>query len=112
MSTKIGRPKVDSPKNIRYSIRLDGETEQQLIDYCSTHNITKGEAIRQGIHLLLNKKKQQSIPPAKDLQIAIVEITLTQNSITCQSNPFNYRKELYYEQFSQEMFNIGYSRSC
>lgn len=57
MSTKMGRPKVNNPKNIKYSIRLDYETEQRLIDYCFTHKITKGEAIRQGIYLLLGKKK-------------------------------------------------------
>ncbi len=57
MSPRTGRPKADRPKDIRYSIRLDAETEQRLIDYCEEHNITKGEAIRQGIHLLLATKK-------------------------------------------------------
>ncbi len=52
-----GRPKADKPKDIRYSIRLDAETERKLKFYCSEHNITKGEAIRQGIHLLLQQKK-------------------------------------------------------
>lgn len=57
MSPKIGRPKVDKPKDIRYSVRLDSETEQKLQAYCEEHNITKGEAIRKGIHLLLSEKK-------------------------------------------------------
>ncbi len=57
MSPKTGRPKAESPKNIRYSIRLDAETEKELTKYCNKNNITKGEAIRQGIHLLLDKKK-------------------------------------------------------
>ncbi len=57
MSPHIGRPKVDKPKDIRYSIRLDLETEQKLQNYCKKNNITKGEAIRQGIHLLLSEKK-------------------------------------------------------
>lgn len=56
MSPKTGRPKADNPKDIRYSIRLDMETESRLAEYCKEHNITKGEAIRQGIHLLLKKK--------------------------------------------------------
>lgn len=56
MSPKTGRPKVDNPKDIRYSIRLDVETEIKLQEYCKEHNITKGEAIRQGIHLLLKQK--------------------------------------------------------
>ena len=55
--TKIGRPKSDKPKSNRFSIRLDDETEQKLEMYCKEHRITKGEAIRQGIHLLLKKKK-------------------------------------------------------
>lgn len=57
MSPKTGRPKAENPKDIRYSIRLDAETEKQLTEYCKENNITKGEAIRQGIHLLLGKKK-------------------------------------------------------
>lgn len=57
MSPQIGRPKADTPKNIRYSIRLDAETEEKLQKYCEEHKITKGEAIRQGIHLLLADKK-------------------------------------------------------
>ena len=57
MSPKMGRPKADKPKDIRYSIRLDSETEARLVDYCEKNNITKGEAIRRGIHLLLSSKK-------------------------------------------------------
>lgn len=58
MSPKIGRPKAENPKNIKYSIRLDAETEIKLQEYCNAHGITKGEAIRQGIHLLLSDKKK------------------------------------------------------
>ena len=53
----VGRPKAENPKSIRYSIRLDEETEKKLLDYCEKHKITKGEAIRRGIHLLLAEKK-------------------------------------------------------
>lgn len=51
-----GRPKAEKPKDIRYSIRLDAETEEKLKAYCEQHKITRGEAFRQGIHLLLAKK--------------------------------------------------------
>ncbi|MEY8331316.1 CopG family transcriptional regulator [Lachnospiraceae bacterium 48-33] len=51
-----GRPKAEKPKSNRFSVRLDDETEKKLEIYCKEHNITKGEAIRQGIHLLLQKK--------------------------------------------------------
>lgn len=56
MSPRTGRPKVDRPKDVKYSIRLDSETEIKLNNYCKEHGIAKGEAIRQGIHLLLQKK--------------------------------------------------------
>lgn len=57
MSPRTGRPKADNPKDIKYSIRLDSDTEERLKDYCQAHKITKGEAIRKGIHLLLSNEK-------------------------------------------------------
>lgn len=57
MAGKVGRPKAEKPKSVNYSIRLDEETERKLIIYCEEHEITKGEAIRRGIHLLLAEKK-------------------------------------------------------
>lgn len=57
MAARTGRPKAEKPKDVKYSIRLDIETEERLKSYCQTHNITKGEAIRQGIYLLLEQKK-------------------------------------------------------
>lgn len=58
MSPRTGRPKSENPKDIRYSIRLDAETEERLVKYCAENNITKGEAIRNGIHLLLGQNKK------------------------------------------------------
>ena len=57
MSQKVGRPKAsaDVKKDISFSVRLDIKTEQALQEYCKKNNITKGEAIRQGINLLLGK---------------------------------------------------------
>lgn len=52
MSPKMGRP-TDSPKVNDVKVRLDDETHKKLLEYCEQHNITKAEAIRQGIHLLL-----------------------------------------------------------
>ena len=57
LSPRTGRPKVDNPKQSRFSIRLDDERNTKLQQYCQAHNITKGEAIRQGIDLLLSKQK-------------------------------------------------------
>lgn len=57
MPTKTGRPKAENPKSIKYSVRLDEETETKMVEYCKINGITKGEAIRRGIHLLLSIKK-------------------------------------------------------
>lgn len=44
---KIGRPKIDNPKNNRITVRLDTETDNILNMYCKNHNIKdKSEAIR------------------------------------------------------------------
>ncbi len=51
-----GRPRAENPKDVRYSIRLDIDTEEKLKEYCKNHEITRGEAIRRGIHLLLKQK--------------------------------------------------------
>lgn len=57
VSPRTGRPKVDKPKNNDVKVRLDDETTKKLDVYCAEHNITRAEAIRQGIHLLLEKRK-------------------------------------------------------
>lgn len=57
MSPRTGRPKVDEPKDIRFSIRIDEDTNKKLDSYCEENNITKAVAIRKGIHLLLSQKK-------------------------------------------------------
>lgn len=57
MSPRTGRPKMDDPKTNRTSVNLDRETLERLETYCREKGITKAEAIRQGIHLLLAKEK-------------------------------------------------------
>ena len=57
MSPRTGRPKVDNPINIRTSVRLDAETDRRLDEYCKANGMTKGEAIRKGVHLLLSQKE-------------------------------------------------------
>nr|DAP98574.1 MAG TPA: Alginate and motility regulator [Caudoviricetes sp.] len=59
MSPRTGRPKVDNPKAVSICIRLDSETEAKLQAYCLRNNISKGEAIRRGVHLLLASEKQE-----------------------------------------------------
>lgn len=57
MSPRTGRPKMENPITSRLTVRLDADTESKLNEYCKANSVTKGEAIRQGIHLLLAKKK-------------------------------------------------------
>ena len=57
MSPRTGRPKTENPINIRTSVRLDADTDKKLEQYCIDHGITKGEAIRKGVHLLLAAQK-------------------------------------------------------
>jgi len=56
--TRTGRPKAEKPKEIKYSIRMDAETEQELKEYCEKHGITKGEAIRQALRLLFETEQE------------------------------------------------------
>ena len=57
MSPRTGRPRLEDPKVNRMSVNLDRETLEKLKAYCEANGITKGEAIRRGIHLLLAKEK-------------------------------------------------------
>lgn len=58
MSPRTGRPKLENPINVRTSVRLDAETDKKLNEYCKRNGITKGEAIRRGVHLLLAEEKK------------------------------------------------------
>lgn len=58
MSPRTGRPKVEHPKNTDVKVRFDEKTAKELNDYCIEHNITRAEAIRRGVHLLLGNKKE------------------------------------------------------
>lgn len=53
----MGRPKVDNPKDIDVKVRFDKKSHDELMEYCEKHQITRTEAIRRGIHLLLGQDK-------------------------------------------------------
>ena len=57
MSPRTGRPKAENPLNVDVKVRLDKETSDKLDEYCKSHGITKAEAVRKGVHLLLEKEK-------------------------------------------------------
>lgn len=56
MSPRTGRPKAENPKNNDIKVRIDSSTLKKLDEYCKQQCISKAEAIRQGIHLLLADK--------------------------------------------------------
>lgn len=56
MSPKMGRPKSDNPKAFNFGVRLDKKTGEILEKYCKENNVTKSEAIRRGINLLIKEK--------------------------------------------------------
>ena len=55
-SKKMGRP-TDDPKTIDVKVRITESINEKLIEYCNRHSMTKGEAIRKGVHLLLADEK-------------------------------------------------------
>lgn len=55
MSPRTGRP-TDCRKDHDVKVRIDDDTHKKLLEYCIEHGITKAEAIRQGIHLVLQQK--------------------------------------------------------
>lgn len=56
MGSKIGRPVIGSLKNCDLKVRVDEDTNKELISFAKANNITKAEAVRKGIQLLLEKQ--------------------------------------------------------
>lgn len=59
MSPRTGRPKAENPKDVDVKVRFDKEMHERLIAYCEANGITRTEAIRRGVHLLLASEKQE-----------------------------------------------------
>ena len=57
LSSQRGRPKTDNPIERKLSIRLDENIYQKLLKYCKVHSISRAEAIRKGLYLLLVNTK-------------------------------------------------------
>ena len=55
MSPRTGRPVIGEPKTNDVKVRLDDTTHQKLLQYCEQNSITKAEAIRRAINLLLSQ---------------------------------------------------------
>lgn len=55
MSPKMGRP-TDCKKDHDLKVRVDDNTHKRLLEYCEKKGITKAEAIRKGISLVLEEQ--------------------------------------------------------
>lgn len=58
MSPRTGRPKAENPLTIEVKARIDAETNEQLIKYCNENNVTRTDVVREGIKLIVEKKKK------------------------------------------------------
>lgn len=58
MSPRTGRPKSDNPKSCDLKVRFDQYTNNRLIMYCEKHGVSRTEAVRRGIHLLLEQDEK------------------------------------------------------
>ncbi len=57
VSPRTGRPVIGGKKDIDVKVRFDKETHEKLLEYCEKENMTKAEAIRQSVRLLVERKK-------------------------------------------------------
>lgn len=57
MSPRTGRPKAENPKIHSIKIRFDDKMNDALTAYCQKNNVTRAEAVRRGMDLLLTEKK-------------------------------------------------------
>lgn len=56
MSPRTGRPIIGAKKDVEVKVRFDKETNDKLLEYCKKNSITRTEAIRQSVKLLLSEK--------------------------------------------------------
>ncbi|HEL2382903.1 ribbon-helix-helix protein, CopG family [Streptococcus suis] len=59
LTAKIGRPKSENPKNRRVSVKLTEDEFKNLEEVANAKQISKSEAILQGIELLKSENKQK-----------------------------------------------------
>lgn len=53
---KMGRPPSEAPRTNRVMVRFNNKEFEKLDAYCAHHDISRAEAIRKGVMLLLEKK--------------------------------------------------------
>ena len=57
VNTKMGRPPSKDPKNITVSLRLNEADTKILATYCKDNDVSKTEALREGIRRLEDTPK-------------------------------------------------------
>ena len=62
---KVGRPKSESPKDERVTIRLREESMRRLKAYAERMGITKTEALIKGLDLLLEQENGKEEGPVR-----------------------------------------------
>lgn len=58
MSPRTGRPKSDNPKDVDIKVRIDQQMNKELLEYAQKNNLTRTEAIRRAIRMILGKEKK------------------------------------------------------
>ena len=55
----MGRPKSDNPKDIDVKVRIDKQLNERLLSFCAKHEVTRAEAIRAGVVMLLDDDEKE-----------------------------------------------------
>lgn len=55
---KMGRPKLDDPKSIKLTVKLDKETLAKIDEIAEANSLSKGQVVRQGVALLYRHIKK------------------------------------------------------
>ena len=55
MSKKMGRPKLENPKDVEVKVRITTDMNNKLLDYSKKNHITRAEAIRNAIDKILRE---------------------------------------------------------
>ena len=58
MSPRTGRPVIGLRKDVEVKIRFDKEMNEKLLAYCQKNNITRTEAIRKAVAILVSEEKK------------------------------------------------------
>lgn len=56
MSPRVGRPKIDNPKDVTIRCRVSKELNQELEKYCEKNKTTKSEVMTKGIEKIIKAK--------------------------------------------------------